>query len=327
MTAPVFGAEASAIFPRPGHWQYGISWRYQKSHRHFVGAEEQEERAEESSEVINTLNLAELQARYDLGERTWVAVAVPFLMAERSSPIRDPQREVVGRYTHQARGLGDIIVSGRRWMLDPLAHSRANFALGLGLKLPTGQDNVTDTRLQLVNGQLVSDVVTVDQSIQPGDGGFGALVDLAGFAGLGGRFNLYYGASYLVNPEATNGVRTYRSRPSEAEMSIADQYLATIGVSTSLPGDTGLGIWLGGRLEGVAADDLLGSSRGFRRPGYAVSVEPGLSYGRGAHAIALAVPIAIYRNRVRSYSDRLDGRHGDAAFADYLVQVNYTLRR
>lgn len=327
MTAPVFGAEASTVFPRPGHWQYGVSWRYQKSHRHFVGSDEQEQRAEEGSEVINTMNLADLQIRYDLGTRSWISVSIPYLMAERSSPIRDPAGDVVARYTHQARGLGDIIVSGRRWMLNTITHSRANFALGLGLKLPTGENNVTDTRLRLIDGQLVPDIVTVDQSIQPGDGGFGALLDLAGFAAMGERFNLYYGASYLINPETTNGVRTYRARPSEAVMSVADQYLANVGVSTFLPGESGLGVWLGGRLEGVPADDLIGSSAGFRRPGYAVSVEPGMSYTRGAHSLSLAVPIAVYRNRVRSYSDELDGRHGDAAFADYLVMASYTLRR
>ena len=38
----------------------------------------------------------------------------------------------------------------------------------------------------------------------------------------------------------------------------------------------------------------------------------------------MAVPIALYRNRTRSVADRaVPGRHGDAAFADYVVFLGY----
>lgn len=39
----------------------------------------------------------------------------------------------------------------------------------------------------------------------------------------------------------------------------------------------------------------------------------------------LNVPIALYRNRIKSYADKLDPKgvaHGDAAFADYLVSLS-----
>ncbi len=86
----------------------------------------------------------------------------------------------------------------------------------------------------------------------------------------------------------------------------------------------GFGVSLGGRIEGVPAEDLIGGSNGFRRPGYAISVEPGLSYGQGPQAFLLAVPIALQRNRLRSVPDRLEAnRQGDAAFADYLVLFSY----
>ena len=42
----------------------------------------------------------------------------------------------------------------------------------------------------------------------------------------------------------------------------------------------------------------------------------GLAHRSG---FSLGVPIAVYRNRTRSYADRLSGGHGDAAFADYLI--------
>jgi len=61
-----------------------------------------------------------------------------------------------------------------------------------------------------------------------------------------------------------------------------------------------------------------------RRPGYAISVEPGLTFRRGHSALTVGVPVAVYRNRTRSYADKISGGHGDAAFADYLLIVGYS---
>jgi hypothetical protein len=81
---------------------------------------------------------------------------------------------------------------------------------------------------------------------------------------------------------------------------------------------------LGGRVEGVPADDVIGGSIGFRRPGYAVSIEPGLTYVHGRSAFSLGVPVAVYRNRTRSVADRASGGHGDAAFADYIFLAGFS---
>jgi hypothetical protein len=72
--------------------------------------------------------------------------------------------------------------------------------------------------------------------------------------------------------------------------------------------------------------DLIGPSEGFRRPGYAVSVEPSLMYVHGKSAISLGVPFAVYRNRLVSVADEANGTHGDAAFADYLILVGFSRR-
>ncbi len=180
MDAPVFGADATP-FPEAGSWEASLSWRYQKSFRHFVGSEEQHERFEDGSQVINRIHLADVTVRYNASPRTSFAVSVPYLMATRSNPIRNTAGEVIDRSVTQARGMGDLIVSGRRWLLDPEKSPRFNFQVGLGLKLPTGANNVVDTARTFSNGTIVSSVRTVDQSIQPGDGGFGLLVDAAGF--------------------------------------------------------------------------------------------------------------------------------------------------
>jgi hypothetical protein len=109
-------------------------------------------------------------------------------------------------------------------------------------------------------------------------------------------------------------------------MSIADQYIVRAGLGVAVPGVGGLGASAGVRYEGVPAEDLIGPSDGFRRPGRILSIEPGLNYPLGGSTVSVAVPVALYRERVRSVPDVEDGRHGDAAFADYLILVGVSRR-
>ncbi len=325
MDTPVLGVHDA--YSGPNRWQVSASWRYQYSHRHFVGPEEQHERAEDRSEVQNTVNQLELGVRYNISDRWSLAVGIPYLMAERSSPLRDSNRVVVDRALTESSALGDITLTGRRLLWDPKTNPKGNISLGLGIKLPTGDYDVYDDRERLVNGQRVFTDESVDQSIQPGDGGTGIIFDFQGFRLMNRNVTLYGSAAYLSNPRGTNGVPTFRTQRGEEIMSVADQYVARVGTSFSHASWRGFGASLGGRLEGVMVEDLIGDSDGFRRPGYAIAVEPSLSYSRGAHTVAAAVPIALYRNRTRSVPDRaVPGRHGDAAFADYIILLGYFRR-
>ncbi|HEX4964937.1 MAG TPA: hypothetical protein VF173_29270 [Thermoanaerobaculia bacterium] len=309
----------------PDKWQVSSSWRYQRSFRHFVGSKEQVNREEDGSQVINKIHQAEIGIRYNASDIWSVSVGIPYLMAQRSSPIRGANNVVVDRTITHSDGVGDVTVTARRLLWHPRDHPDGNISLGLGIKLPTGQYSVTDTRTKLVNGQFVNSIETVDQSIQPGDGGFGAILDFQGFQRIAhSGFALYCSATYLFNPSNENGVKTFRTGLGEETMSVADQYLARLGASYANPSWKGFGVSLGGRVEGVPVEDAIGGSDGFRRPGYAVSIEPAVSYSHGAHTFSLAVPYAEYRNRQRSVADRLvPGRHGDAAFADYIILLGY----
>jgi hypothetical protein len=324
----VLGARDPQFFEK-SPWQVSFSWRYQKSDRHFRGSEEEDDRQAEHSEVINTLNLLDVSFTRNLNSRWSLTFGIPYLMAERSLPIRNEERETIGRTVMQARDFGDLTIGAQRWMLDPFTHLKTNVQLGFGVKLPTGPDNVVDTRLRYEDGEIVPYVQTVDQSIQPGDGGFGFVFNVAWFYRvLHDRCAWYFSGTYLFNPEGTNGVYTYRSRETEAIMSIADQYLARLGAQFAVSKKKNVSLGIGGRVEGIPAEDVFGSSEGFRRPGYAVSVEPNFNVNWGLHNVSVAVPIAVYRNRVHSVPDNMrgDGRAGDAAFADWLLIVSYSRR-
>ena len=89
---------------------------------------------------------------------------------------------------------------------------------------------------------------------------------------------------------------------------------------------------LGLRKEGLPSQDLIGGSNGFRRPGYVLSVEPGISLTQKKITYFVNIPVAIQRNRTQSVPDKIRSQktnayyRGDAAFADYLVNVGAVLK-
>jgi hypothetical protein len=203
--------------------------------------------------------------------------------------------------------------------------------LGLGVKLPTGNYNFKDYFYTTDGPQLRP----VDQSIQPGDGGTGAIVEFNATRMVSHHASIYLNSMYLFNPRNTNGTRTFRETLSpllanEAIMSVPDQFFARLGVQFVIHEKIIAGA--GARVEGIPVEDLLGKSGGFRRPGYIISAEPTLGYSQGSHFFSLNVPIALVRNRTQSLTD-MDtqartgvARHGDAAFADYLISVTYAYK-
>ena len=196
-----------------------------------------------------------------------------------------------------------------------------------GRSSPTGDYDVQDT-FHSASGPVHR---AVDQSIQPGDGGYGFTLEALGMLAISARVRAYIEGFYLFNPEEENGVETdiVSDNPYYRTMSITDQYMARLGVTYNVLPERGLSFDLGLQVEGVPAEDLLGGNKGFRRPGYAISIDPGVSLALGAWNLSFSVPIAVYRNRVPDLSGTWegDGRSpGDASFADYVISASIARR-
>lgn len=315
-----------------GRFQTSVAYRYLNSDRHYVGSQEQTHRGREGSQVVNHSHFMDVSFSYAFNDRFSATLVLPFADHDRSSVVRDSQRTILRRFHTQNSGLADIRLMTNTWLLDPKAHADGNVSLGLGIEIPTGSDDAEDTfqRFDADTGQIVGVRRTVDQSIQLGDGGWGLLLDVYAYRQLSSQWSLYANAFYAVTPEETNGVPTFRGNPFEAEMAIADSYMARLGVDWLIWPRFDVTFSLGGRIEGVPVHDFVGGSDGFRRPGYAVSIEPGLTATFGSVSASLYAPQAVYRNRERSVADRrwteVTGvyRHGDAAFADGLVMFSLT---
>ena len=249
-------------------------------------------------------------------------------MATRSQSLRQQGVELE-RYQTAARGVGDIFFTTRRWMFDPDTHPGGNLQLGVGVKIPTGQNNSTDTFRVLSGNTITNQIRTVDQSIQPGDGGFGILVDVQHVLGAGRREDVGLRGRCLSldawrkeqRPDLPHRNRAKRSCPSPTSTWRAAAWRSRCQRLRDMTFSGGL------RLEGVPVRDIIGGDTGFRRPGIAVSIEPAVNMiVKGKNAITVAVPMAIYRNRFQSVPDKARGAHGDAAFADYLILAGYSRR-
>jgi len=89
---------------------------------------------------------------------------------------------------------------------------------------------------------------------------------------------------------------------------------------------------VGMRDECLPVHDLLGGSQGFRRPGYIISEEQGISYSFKRFSAYAYVPVALVRNRTQSVPDKnktaITGVYsqGDAAFADYVINVGFVIK-
>lgn len=324
--SPVVGTQGSPYLEEGG-WRLGLNYRYFKSHRHFTGDHEDREREREGSEAINRIHLFDFNLTHAFTKRFTASIDVPAIAAERSTPVRDASSDVVDRDTQHAAGIGDIVVTGAMWLFDPEEFLKGNLGLSLGVKLPTGDSDVRHQATVRQGNDFVREERTVDQSITPGDGGFGIVLGLQAFYTVFERFTLFTQGLYLLNPRNTNGTPTFLTLEGEEDMSVPDAYLGRAGVTTPIPwlDQYGFAFTVAGRIEGVPVRDLIGSSDGFRRPGYAVSVEPGISWSWRTHNVGVSAPIAVYRNRLQSRADRHANpdRHGDAAFADWAIIVNY----
>jgi hypothetical protein len=315
-------------------WQLNTSYRYFRSFRHFRGSEEQKERLEQNTEVVNWQNYLDLSLVRHLDNRWSVSLGVPVISNKRSSLYEHGRLE---RHNSNAGGIGDIRITANRWLLNPAKSSKRNVQLGLGVKIPTGKAGATDVFYNVgENGG--TEVRPVDQSIQPGDGGWGVISELAGYYTFGHRLSAYTNLYYLVNPREKNGVRTFRETLSprlanEAVMSVPDQYMARVGLNYGFQDRLEpLSVSAGARIEGIPVSDLIGGSEGFRRPGYVLSAEPAASYQFKKFNFFAAVPVALYRDRTQSVTDKQNssttGTHvqGDAAFADYSVNIGFVFK-
>jgi hypothetical protein len=140
----------------------------------------------------------------------------------------------------------------------------------------------------------------------------------------------------LLNPRELNGTETpFGDDPvltggitGYIFDSVPDQYLARGGLTYGIWPKIGLSVSLGARIEGVPVRDLVGGSDGYRIPGYAISIEPGISITRDKWTLSVTAPVPVERHASTSVTDARTNSPvaGYGAFADFLVTASVSYR-
>lgn len=323
-SAPIIGS-MSSTYLRPGEWELDVSLRGSTADRHYSGDVYQAQRTALGTNVVNKQRQLIFNVDHAFTTRFSLGVTLPFVVASWSIP--SPVAPVPGpRATQHGDGFGDISAMGRFWLFNTGTHATRNISFGGGIKLPTGNADDTDTFVNITG--LSPSEKAVDQSVQPGDGGWGGQLEVQGFSKIGPLFAFGSG-NYLINPRDMNGTPSILVGigvpsavvPLRNQNSVPDQYVVRGGVG--FPIWRGLGASMGVRVEGVPRYDLIGRSDGFRRPGEEVFFEPGVTYSHGKSTIQFNLPHGVYRNRA---PDPYTGAAGDATFPDWVALGTYSYR-
>ena len=316
------GAGSEAGYLAPHHWELTIDYRHQFSFRHFVGDVEQTQRIQQNTQVENRMNLQNFQITYQATPRWSFSANLPLMFASRRSGNSFS--------TFHASGFGDMILSAQTWLLSPSSPHRGNLQIGYGVLFPTGADKIQNTFLASPTATSTT-TRPVDYSIQPGAGGWGIVLQGQAFRILG-KQQIYTNASYIITPQSQNSYirnpTATTQNPLTSHNSISDQYLLESGIAFDIPQEKvhGLAFTFGPRFEGVPAHDLIGDDNGFRRPGFALSLEPGFRFSLGHNLLTGSIGRAVWRARVKSVPDIQTGGHGDAAFADWVWSATFSRR-
>ncbi len=310
-------------FLAANQWQAQVSYQYASTNDFFVGDQRVDAPMPNGPALYGTpplrrVSIFDLDVLYGVTNRLSLDLTVPFLSGY--SAVVQGSLASHRLYEYRAGGLGDVSFQGEYWLTNPLNPSKVSGSVGLGFKAPTGSDSIT--------GPSPTGEAPLDENTQLGNGGWELLLRAQGTAQLGGPFvayaSGYYGLSLTEHTDIAqggklNGIPVLRGVP--------DTYSGRLGAAYLLPFFEGLVFSAGGRINGVTVRDIVGGGDlYFRRPGYEVYFEPGLTWTLGRNMVSFSVPIRIYQRKLDSPLDIAQGVHRGSDFAPFLIVASVARR-
>jgi hypothetical protein len=314
-TSPSLGGQRASFLSK-GEWQVGLAYRHLYADQWFVGTKVDETKTPFQQPLFLNINSLDVSLAYGLSTRTSLTLTLPFLYGTQSRFYADLRRHEV-----QSVGLGDVNLIANTWLWAPQQRPNGNLNLGLGIKTPLGNNEVMDGWWLADSSEMQH---VVDQSIQLGDGGWGIIVQAQAFQRVLPKTSVYLLGTYMLSTKEHTDV------PSPlvgVNLAVPDVYYVRGGVARSLWTEGGVSASLGARLDGITQGDIIGGGDDyFRRPGYTLFLDPGLSVRRGAGEFTFNFPIRLHQNFPQSSIDRKMNYHGGGDLADYLIYASYTHR-
>ena len=317
-TSPMFGTTSPN--QEVGTWNLTFTARNSTADKHYNGTVRQIQRELEQTYVVNRQNSLTATISYQFSPRLSLNAGIPYI--ESSWGIPSPRSGgPEARANENSHGLGDITTLARFSLFNPASARSWNLQIGGGVKFPTGNRNATDV---FPDGNGNNNLERyVDISVQPGDGGWGLILDLQGFKSMG-RFMAFGSGTWLANPRdtgtASRGNLITNTSPSNVN-TVSDQFVFRAGTSVTIIRQ--LAATIAWRMEGVPRYDLMGASHGFRRPGVTMYWEPGITVmSANGHSVSFNMPIGYYYNRFRN---PYTGNPGDSTFPEYVAIATYSM--
>ena len=152
-------------------WEGSVSYRWLHSDRVFAGSQELTHLVGPDN-FGNSHSIA-VTATYAFTRRFSLSLDLPFVYAEHHWAY---EHAGVTARSMTAGGLGDVSLVGNAWLFDPATCHNGNIALSLGVKAPTGDYNAQD-----ISYQPTGRGAPVDLSTQPGEGGWGTILQMQAF--------------------------------------------------------------------------------------------------------------------------------------------------
>lgn len=320
-TTPALGGLGGAggdVYLPAGVWQVGWAYRGFSSDQFIVGHRVRNDLGTGGSPSIVHSQLLNMSLVYGVTDRLSVTFNAPVTHGTHSALYPDHEW-----HENSAAGLGEMSVSSSYWFRDARAlQPGGNVAIGLGVKAPTGRNNV-EGKVWKADGTSVP--FPVVPAIELGDGGWGFVVSTKGFRPVRERSYLYGGGSYTLNPKKTTNI--VRTPGSTTPWSVPDTWDANAGVSTLVSSTIGLSVNLGALAYGTPRRDLIGGrDAGNRLPATVGYASPGIGLGRGAQTITVSAPVRVYMDFLPSYADDAVGKPGGGGLARHLWLMSYTIR-
>jgi hypothetical protein len=315
-TSPSLGGQQTPYF-QAHEWQVGIAVRRVATNRFYVGDQEDETKAPGGQPLHLRLNSVDLSFAYATSERFSLALSVPLSYSTVDQAFPDLQRHQVS-----SGGVGDINLIGNLWLGAPSRHPNSNVSVGLGIKMPTGSNHVQGNTYD-ASGNVSQ--VTINQAVQLGDGGWAVLLQGQAFQQVFPRGSVYLSGFYSISLQQHTDVLFPAANTFWA---VPDLYSARLGLSYGLMAEPGLSVSLGGRIDGTTVRDLVGGRTDFyRKAGYTMFVDPGLSLQSGPNQFILDVPVRVRHNYLSMLvNNGQTVRIGNGGVNDYVLYAGFSRR-
>jgi hypothetical protein len=316
-STPVSLGGAGEAYQREREWRITLGYRRLYSNEWFVGTESAAARGPGGQSPVLNINTVIADVSFAPNARIQLHLGIPYSRGSSTSIWPDRLS-----HTQSVSGIGDISAVAEAWLLSPTTHSNGNLSLGLGFKAPTGSHSASS----FVYTPAAAIPYPADQTVQPGDGGWGIIVQGQGFQKLTERLYGYAFGSYMASPKAHGDVQF---RPgSGVYWSVPDIYSARVGAAFSVLPDQGLTMSLGGRMDGIPLRDVFGGGDDdtIKRTSRVMFVDPGVSLTRGKHNITVSAPWRVSVDRFKSLYEQKNNTLNGGGFAKHLIFASYSLR-